>query len=264
MWSVSFPPDAAEWARTKGVCIPLWLQFDIRGYKSPKDTSIKPQRVQIETNRCSDNAYEYCFVYALFTFGAATGIHAMYEANKLTKSFIPMFPRYVEGIGAVDYRRTASVLWMKTQLNKLFSNSTLRAKFAAIGVLSKWRPHSFKAVAMSWALRSKLDWPVAKMNMRFIGSNDSHADKYAQRASHGLVQDAQGRVQDPLYRFWRMTPHVTTYDVPRSVPVGIDVSDDEDELEPVARARKRQRVSPASDSGSDSESDAGDGDDLSD
>lgn len=247
MWSLSFPSDAAEWARVNGVCIPHWLQFNIRGWKSPKDTSVKPQRVQIDSNRCTEKAYEFCFVYALVAFGAATGIAAVYAAQEPDNHmFIPMFPRYIEGIGAVDYRRTATVLWMRTQLNSLFENKVLRERFAAIGVPRQLRPHSLKSVAMIWALRSKLEWPQAKMNCRFIGSNDGHADKYAQRAQASLVRDAQGRQQDPLFSFWRMTYHVLTHDVVRSVPAGVDMSDDEDELDPApARVRAvRPRLAP--------------------
>lgn len=258
MCSVSFPSDPADWARINGVCLPHWVQFIIRGWKSPKNSSIKPQRVQIDSNRCSENAYEFCFVYALLAFGAATGIAAVFDAQERDDpKFIPMFPRYIEGIGAVDYRRTATVLWMRTQLDKLFANKVLRERFRAIGVPRQMRPHSLKTVSMLWALRSKLEWPQAKMNCRFIGSNNTHCDRYAQRAQPTLVRDAQGRQQDAIFRFWRMTYHVLTHDVVRSVPKGLDVSDDEDELDPApARVRtKRPRVDPGQADGGGSESD---------
>lgn len=240
-WTLSFPTDAMYWARIAGVCIPLWIQFNIRGYKSSSATSIRPQRVQIDTNRCSDTAYEYCFVYAFMTFAAASGLHGAMALLEATKSFVPMFPRYIERMRAVDYRRTAKKDWMRCAVEKVFANSTLREKFKAIGVHRKLRPHSLRSVSLIWALRSKLEWPVCKQNLRFVGSNDKHADKYAQRAQASLVSDMQGRQQDPLYRFWRMTAHVISLDVLPVVPLGIDFSDDEDELDPPVR-NVRQRV----------------------
>jgi hypothetical protein len=94
------------------------------------------------------------------------------------------------------------------------------------------------------------------MDSRFVGSNAEHPDKYAQRAQTALVKDTHGRVQDPLYRFWRMTPHVLSFDIPRTVPRGIDFSDDEDELDPPPRNVRRRVAADADVSADGADSDA--------
>ena len=158
-----------------------WVGFIIRSYKSPNPKFVHPHKVEIMSNQTKEGAFKYCWCYALLEFlahsGAASYLSHMLSLPAQEQQFVPMFPFYDADTGLFDFRRTVEASWVKAMLKKVFSHPSVQPYLCPNGVRAT--PHSLRAVGFIWALRSGLEWSIAKQCARVLGLNDKHASKCA-------------------------------------------------------------------------------------